>query len=232
MILEAQRDAATKAVKDATDATREYGTKAATYTKDLGDKATALTKDTSDRVAAYGKDTSDKVATFSKDTSDKVVTFSKETGDKAMETVPYLETISDFLAELFESGKDFAVQGYTSVKEFKIGDKAVSERAHATVETVSEAIDVEQIQDQVTKLRHQMEGVLQNWTDTFRPSEATPAKAAPKAKVVEEKAKATPKKPGKDLKAMTKADLMEMARKKNVKGRSSMNKKQLIDALS
>ena len=40
------------------------------------------------------------------------------------------------------------------------------------------------------------------------------------------------KKTEKALDEMTKADLLELARKKDVKGRSGMNKQQLIDALS
>ena len=161
MILESQRDAATKAVKDATETTREYGTKAAGYTKDLGDKA-----------VTFSKETGEKAVAFSKDAGEKVISFSKDTGDRAVELMPFLETLNDYLTDLYESGKDVTVKTYTSVKDFEIADKKVAEHAQTTVETVSEAIDVEQLQDQVTKLRHQMEGVLQNWADTFRPSDS------------------------------------------------------------
>lgn len=251
MILEAQREAATKAVKDVTDVTRDYGTKAVDYTKDLGDKAVGYTKDSTDKATVFAKDTSDQVVTFTKDTGDKVltftkdtsgqivtftkdtgdqvVTFTKDTSDKAVEIFPFLEMISDYLESLFESGKEATVKGVDSVKEFQVGEKNVAEHAQATVDTVSDAIDVEQLQDQVTKLRHQMEGVLQSWAESFRPS-TSPVEEV--TTTVEKAAEKTVKKASKALDEMTKADLLEMARKKDIKGRSSMNKQQLIDALS
>lgn len=214
MILEEQMDAATKAVKDVSGSTREYGTKAVDYTKDLGDKAVTFGKDTSDKAVTFSKDTSDKAVAFSKDTSDKAVTFgkdtsdkavafskdagekvmsfSKDTGDRAVELMPFLETLNDYITDLYESGKDVTVKTYTSVKDFEIADKKVAEHAQTTVDTVSDAIDVEQLQDQVTKLRHQMEGVLQNWADTFRPSESAGDAAVHKAEEVVEAGTACP----------------------------------------
>lgn len=58
------------------------------------------------------------------------------------------------------------------------------------VEELSERMDLDQIQDQVEKLRDQLEGVLGNWRDSFRadakpapkPAAKAPAKKAPAKK--------------------------------------------------
>ena len=47
------------------------------------------------------------------------------------------------------------------------------------VEELSERMDLDQIQDQVEKLRDQLEGVLGNWRDSFRAEAKPAAKAAP-----------------------------------------------------
>lgn len=117
--------------------------------------------------------------------------------------------LGEAVQAFYESGRDLASQLVVSVKEFQfgetkvgeraestvdtvkdfqLGDKKVSERASATVhsvsdrvETVSDRLDVEQIQDQVAKLRHQMEGVVGTWKESFRPTDVTPAPSAKKA---------------------------------------------------
>ena len=53
------------------------------------------------------------------------------------------------------------------------------------VEELSERVDLDQIQDQVEKLRDQLEGVLGNWRDSFRTEK--PAAAKPAAKPAEKK---------------------------------------------
>jgi len=117
--------------------------------------------------------------------------------------------LGEAVQAFYESGKELASQFAVSVKEFQfgetnvgeraeatvdtvkdfqIGDKKVGERASATVhsvsdrvETVSDRLDVEQIQDQVAKLRHQMEGVVGTWKESFRPSDVTEAPITKKA---------------------------------------------------
>ncbi|MGI9586208.1 MAG: hypothetical protein ACR2N7_11530, partial [Acidimicrobiia bacterium] len=85
--------------------------------------------------------------------------------------------------EWIETGFGFAEMSILTVKEFQLGDKNVAERARATVDTVQDKIDVDQIQDQVSKMRHQMENVMSTWKDSFRPSTSdTTVKAAPAKK--------------------------------------------------
>lgn len=52
------------------------------------------------------------------------------------------------------------------------------------VEELSERVDLDQIQDQVEKLRDQLEGVLGNWRESFRaePAEKKPAAKKPAAR--------------------------------------------------
>jgi hypothetical protein len=69
------------------------------------------------------------------------------------------------------------------VKEGEKLAKRLSDRS--MVEELSERMDLDQIQDQVEKLRDQLEGVLGNWRESFRadtkPAEK-PAAKAPAAK--------------------------------------------------
>ena len=117
-------------------------------------------------------------------------------------------TVSGTATSLLDQTREFALKGFDRVKDFQLGDKNVGERAQATVETVSERIDVDQISDQVKKARHQMEGALSTWVETFRPSgKASDTKAAtttttkkpaakkPAAKKATTKASTTTKKP-------------------------------------
>jgi predicted flap endonuclease-1-like 5' DNA nuclease len=180
MNLEDTMASATKTVTDtastATDMAKEYGTTAVT-------SVTESTTVATDKATEYGS---------------------------AAATA-----LGEAVQSFYESGKDLASQLVVNIKEFQFGETKVAERAEATVETVkdfqlgdkkvgerasktvhtvsdrvenvSERIDVEQIQDQVAKLRHQMEGVVGTWKDSFRPSDApatptTKKAAAPKAK--------------------------------------------------
>jgi hypothetical protein len=118
--------------------------------------------------------------------------------------------------ELFARTKDLAGTGVDKVTAVKVGDKNVGERVDATVETVQSAVDVDQITGQVAKLREQIESVLENWKESFRPSHddaKTPvaeAKAAAAKKPAAKKpaTKATAKKPA------TKATAKKPAAKK------------------
>jgi hypothetical protein len=68
-------------------------------------------------------------------------------------------------------------------------------RKSDVVEELSHRVDVEQLQEQVERLRDQLEGALGQWRETFRPekeeAESRPA-TAPKTKTAP-KAKAAPK---------------------------------------
>ena len=61
-------------------------------------------------------------------------------------------------------------KGVEKVSDLPLGDKKIGERAHETVETVQDKIDVEQIQEQVARLRDQIENVLGTWKESFRPA--------------------------------------------------------------
>ncbi|MDK1018986.1 MAG: hypothetical protein QGD89_06260, partial [Actinomycetota bacterium] len=77
---------------------------------------------------------------------------------------------SDTAKTAIEKAQSFTEKGIEKVREVQLGDKNLGERAQATVDTVQEKIDVDQVQDQVAKLRDQVEQVLGSWTDSFRPS--------------------------------------------------------------
>ena len=79
--------------------------------------------------------------------------------------------------DVFKKAQTASGKGVEMVGEWPLGEKNVGERAQSTVDTVQEKIDVDQIQDQVSKLRDQIEGVLGTWKESFRPT--TPSKAAP-----------------------------------------------------
>lgn len=87
----------------------------------------------------------------------------------------YGSLATDAAKTWIETGFGFAELSLSTVKDFQLGDKNVGERAQATVDTVQDKIDVDQIQDQVAKMRHQMEAVMSTWKDSFRPSAADSA---------------------------------------------------------
>jgi len=196
MNLEDTMASATKTVTDtattATDMAKEYGTTAVSTVTDTASTVTTKAKDRSN-AAVTSVTESTTVAT-----------------DKATEYGTAAATaLGEAVQTFYESGKDLASQLVVSIKEFQFGETKVAERAEATVETVkdfqlgdkkvgerasktvhtvsdrvenvSERIDVEQIQDQVAKLRHQMEGVVGTWKDSFRPSDAPEAPKTKKA---------------------------------------------------
>lgn len=144
------------------DQPMEVVTKAA---KTVGDTTTTATT----KVREYSTSAATTVADGTSVAADRAVAFGTDTA----------ATVSATAKNLLEQTKEFTVTAYGSIKEFPLGDKKVGERAQATVDTVSDKIDVEQIQDQVSKLRHQMESVLSTWKDTFRPADQSAAPAAP-----------------------------------------------------
>jgi hypothetical protein len=81
------------------------------------------------------------------------------------------------------------------VKEGEELAKKLSDRK--MVEEISERVDLDQIQDQVEKLRDQLEGVLGNWRESFRADkpEDKPAAKKPAARKPAAKKTAPAKKP-------------------------------------
>jgi hypothetical protein len=143
-------------------------------------------------------------------------------GTKAVEaSAGAAETATDRLKDVLARSKSFAETGITKVTAVKVGDKNVGERAHATVESMQSAVDVDQITGQVAKLREQIEGVLGTWKETFRPSTET----APKPAAKQSAAKKT------NYNELTVDQLKTMASEADITGRSTMNKSQLIAAL-
>jgi cell division septation protein DedD len=64
------------------------------------------------------------------------------------------------------------------IKEGERITKRLSDKK--VVEELSERVDLEQIQDQVERLRDQLESVLGSWRDSFRPDKPAARKAAAK----------------------------------------------------
>ena len=185
------------------------------------------------------------VTKAAKDVSDSTVDFAGKAKDLGMSSAKSAtETASDYMDKAMELGStsaDSATDVFKSfmekaqsltgksiekVSEVKVGEKNVGEHAQATVDTVQDKIDVDQIQDQVAKLREQMEHMLGSWKDSFRPSAVTEEVAeAPKAKKATSMSR-------KELTAMTKDELVVIARKRDLAGRSSMTKSELVKALA
>jgi hypothetical protein len=91
------------------------------------------------------------------------------------------DSATDVFKSFFEKAQNLTGKGFEKVGEVQVGDKNVGERAQATVDTVQDKIDVDQIQDQVAKLREQMEHVLVSWKDSFRPSSTVTEEVTEKA---------------------------------------------------
>ncbi|MEZ5175333.1 MAG: hypothetical protein R2823_03915 [Acidimicrobiia bacterium] len=109
-------------------------------------------------------------------------------------------TVAAKAKELLGRTKEAAEVGIGKVNAVKVGDKNVGERVEETVESVSSAVDVDQITEQVAKLRQQIDGLLNSWKESFRPSngatsgDAVEAPQAPKtAKKTAPKAKTATK---------------------------------------
>ena len=152
-------------------------------------KAADTVTDTTTQVGTKAKEYTDVATESIKDTTGTAQTKVTEYGETAMGAV------TDTATMVLEQTKSFAERGLVRIKEFQLGEKNVGERAQATVESVSEHIDVEGISEGVKKARHQMEGAVGTWVETFRPStkEAEPAKkpAAKKPAAKKTTAKAT-----------------------------------------
>jgi hypothetical protein len=129
--------------------------------------ATKAAKDVSDSTVEYAGKAKDigmssaKSATDSaNDYLDKTLELGLTAADAAVEAIKLL----------MEQAMTFTDRGFEKVSDVQVGQKNVGERVQATVDSVEEKIDVDQLQDQVAKLREQMEHVLISWKDSFRPS--------------------------------------------------------------
>jgi len=139
--------------------------------------------------------------------------------DKAMEFgTSAADSATDAFKTAFEKAQSLTGQGIERVSDVQVGKKNVGERLQATVDTVEEKIDVDQIQDQVAKLREQMEQVLVSWKDTFRPATTVTDEPVEKAPA---KAKATTTKKAPTKKASAKKAEV----KKPAKAKASTAKK-------
>ncbi len=117
-------------------------------------------------------------------------------GNKA---VDYSTGTASELAEkakvLLARTKDLASAGIDRINAVQLGDKNVGERVEVTVETVAAAVDVDQLTEQVAKLRDQIDGMLSSWKDSFRPSSDDVKKAEKPAAAKATAAKPAAKKP-------------------------------------
>jgi hypothetical protein len=186
------------------------------------------------------KETATKAA---KDMSDSTVEFAGKAKDLGMSSA---RTASDSASDYLDMTKEFGLtaadaaleafrvlidqamgltdRGIEKVSDVQVGQKNVGERVQATVDTVEERIDVDQLQDQVAKLRDQMEHVLVSWKDSFRPSatvtEVVVEKTAPAKKTPVKKAA-----PKKRASAKAKTTAKKTAPKKTATKKASTAKK-------
>jgi len=132
------------------------------------------------------------------------------------------DSATDLLKTVVERAQTLTGRSLDKISEVSVGDKNVGERFQATVETVEEKIDVDQIQDQVAKMRDQMEKVLGSWKDSFRPSTTVTDAPVPTTPAK----KAAPKKPTTKASTTTKkAPVKKAAPKKTTTKASTATKK-------
>lgn len=102
----------------------------------------------------------------------------------------FAEKVKDLLAR----ARDAASAGIDRINAVQLGEKNVGERVEETVETVAAAVDVDQLTEQVAKLRDQIDHMLSSWKDSFRPTSDN-VKEAPKPAATKKATKPTAKKP-------------------------------------
>ena len=167
-----------------------------TSQKETATKAARDMTDTTVEYAGKAKDlgvSSARTATTSAtDYLDMTMEFGLTAADAAFEALKVLMDRAMVLTD----------KGFDRVNDVQVGQKNVGERVQATVDTVEEKIDVDQLQHQVAKLRDQMEHVLVSWKGSFRPSATmtdvegeatTPVKKAAPKKTPVKKATTTKK---------------------------------------
>jgi hypothetical protein len=207
--LDTSKEAVTKAAKTVTDATVSAGTKAkdfsTTTAKTVVDATTSASNKAVDFTATTAKTVVDNPAvakakgvttTTAKSVVDSpVVAKAKDVTATASKTVNDHELVVtvmgfgaaaatatiDTFKVVFDKASSTATMTLEMVSDLPLGGQNVGERVEHTVDTVQDKIDVEQIQDQVAKLRHQIDGVVESWQESFRPTTAQKAKAQVKA---------------------------------------------------
>ena len=161
------------------------------------------------------KEAATKVA---KDFADSTVEFATKAMDLGISTAKtatenagdYMNTAVEFGGSAAESATEALKSAFASAQTLtdrgmdKVAESKVTERAQARVDAVQEKIDVDQIQDQVAKLREQMESVLTSWKDSFRPSTKVAEAPAKKATAKKTTAKKAPVKKATATKTATK----------------------------
>jgi polyhydroxyalkanoate synthesis regulator phasin len=147
-----------------------------TTQKEAASKAAKDVTDSTVEFAGKAKDLGVSSAKTATDTASQYMDKAVELGGVAADSA------TDVFKSFFESAQNLTGKGFEKFGEVPLGEKNVGERTQATVDTVQDKIDVDQIQDQVAKLREQMEHVMVSWKDSFRPSTTVteePVKKAP-----------------------------------------------------
>jgi hypothetical protein len=177
------------------------------------------------------KGVSDSTVEFAGKAKDLGMSSAKTATDSASE---YLDTAMEFgltaadaafeaVKVLMDKAMNLTDKGFEKVNDVQVGQKNVGERVQATVDTVEERIDVDQLQHQVAELRDQMEHVLVSWKNSFRPA------ASATDVVVKERVpvkKTAPKKTATKTRATTKkAAPKKAAPKKTAAKKASTTKK-------
>ncbi|GMQ93213.1 MAG: hypothetical protein BMS9Abin12_0690 [Acidimicrobiia bacterium] len=132
--------------------------------KDAATKAAQDIADSTVDFATKAKDVGMSTAKSAAESAGEYMNMAVEFGGSAAESA------TEVFKAVFGKAQSLTGKGLERVSEVQVGEKNVGERAQATVDTVQEKIDVDQLQDQVAKLREQMEHVLVSWKDSFRPS--------------------------------------------------------------
>jgi len=148
--------------------------------------ATKVAKSFADTTVDYAKKAKDLGSSTAKSASENA-------GDYMNTAVEFGSKTADSATGVFKSAFASA-QALTDKGKGKVADAKVGERAQAGVDAVQEKIDVDQIQDQVAKLREQMDHVLTSWKDSFRPTAKVDVKPAKKATATKTAVKKAPAK--------------------------------------
>ena len=131
----------------------------------------------------------------------------KAVGEKLSERFTEANTkATDFREKFLKDARNefekWAAEGETLVKKLQDGE---------ALEDLTQRVDVDQFQEQVGKLRHQLEDIIESWRSNFTPDSEKPTKvtieveAAPKAKPAPAAAKKAPAKKAAPKKAPAKA---------------------------
>lgn len=100
-----------------------------------------------------------------------VVNKTVSAGNKAVEySTETASELAEKAKELLARARDAASAGIERLNAVQLGDKNVGEHVETTVETVTSAVDMDQLTEQVAKLRDQIDTMLSSWKDSFRPT--------------------------------------------------------------